>query len=133
MEEFAKLVIKDFGPAGGLAIILLAVSIIANYKLFLRLNEHHDASLKSEVSHAEELSKCRLTCEREKMEFKENLEKRYHEATEVFLLRDNQKREDTKTLFARFESLMGVVTDALSRQTQALQDVQYAIRENRRK
>lgn len=131
-EGIIALALKDFGPAGGLAILLLATSIWANWKLILRLNKSHEAFVSLEKSHAEELAQCHLNCEREKTAFKEQLEIRYKEAVSIFLVRDDQKRQDITTLFTRFESLMGITSDALSKWTTAIQDLKYQVRDGQR-
>lgn len=123
------LILKDFGPAGGFAILLLAASMWANWKLDGRLNKNHEAMIALEKTHAEEMSGCRLNCEREKNQFRETLEKRYQEATTTFIARDDQKRQDITVLFARFENMMGIATDTISKSAQATQDMRYAIKD----
>lgn len=127
--DVIAIALKSFGPAGGLAVLLLGGSVWANWKLIVRLNKQHDAVVSLEKAHAEELAACQLSCEKEKALFREQMEMRYKEAVSIFLVRDDQKRQDITTLFTRFENLMGVMTEALSKWTSAIQELRYTVRD----
>lgn len=126
--DVIALVFKAFGPAGGLAILILAASLLANYKLFIRLNKQHDTVAELEKDHAVELAECRADCQTEKLAYRDILEKRYHEAVQTFLDRDNQKRIDVDKMFDRFENLVGIVSDGLTKVTQANQELRYSLK-----
>lgn len=127
--DLVGVILKDFGPAGGLAILLLAASVWANWKLILRINKMHDTSVALETTHSQEIGACRLDCERDKSQYRESLEKRYQEQVATFLSRDDQKRQDITVMFARFENLMGVITEALTKLTEASVNMKFQIRD----
>lgn len=129
MDEFVQLVVKDFGPAGGFAILLLGPAGWAIFQLFRRLSQAQDQAIATAAAHAEELAACQLTCEKEKVLFRDQLERRYQEQSALYQARDQQNRQDIQNVFARYDNLMQVVTDAISRQSQAVQDLRFLIRE----
>ena len=129
--DLVGLVLKAFGPAGGLAVLLLVAAMWDNWKLVTRLNDQHDQISAVEKAHVKALAECQAACEREKLLFRETLDKRYQEAVAVFLQRDNEKRQDIATMFERFEHLVGVVSDGLTQVTNANQELRYAMKGSR--
>lgn len=129
--DILGLILKDFGPAGGLAVLLLAASLWANWKLVVRLNKQHDKVTDTETVHAVALANCQANCEREKLLFRETIEKRYQEAVSVFLQRDNEKRQDISIMFERFEHLLGVISDGLTKVAQANENLRYELKGRR--
>lgn len=120
MDDVIELILKDFGPAGGFAIILLGASLWVNWKLVSRITHQGDA-----------ISACRADCEKEKLVYRDVLDKRYQEAVAVFLTRDNQKREDLDNMFRRFENLVEVVSDGLTKVTTANDALRYELKGRR--
>lgn len=131
--DLLQIVLKAFGPAGGLAVLMLGASVWANWKLVMRIIKMNDATVTSEKNHAQELVECRLECKREQTDFRDQLEKRYQEQIQRFLVLIDQHRADVGTLFSRFENLMGVITEALTKQTTALVEMKYEIKDVRHK
>ncbi len=128
MEEIVAIVLKAFGAAGGLAVLLLAASIWANWKLVLRLSKQHDSISEIEKSHIKEMAECQVACEKEKVLYRESVDRHYKEAVITFLERDNQKREDIDTMFKRFETLVAVISDGLTRVTDANNNLRYDLK-----
>lgn len=111
--------VAAFGPAGGLAVFLLIVSAGGSWKLLMWLREAHKEMAAQDAAHAKELSGCKLECEIEKREYREQLDKHFQTAVTNFLERDNQKRADLGTLFAKFENLVGIVSDGMTKVTES--------------
>ena len=76
--DLVGLVLKAFGPAGGLAVLLLVAAMWANWKLVTRLNDQHDQISAVEKAHVKALAECQAACEREKLLFRETLDKLRH-------------------------------------------------------
>lgn len=108
-----EFLIKNFGPYGGLIILLLGVSLYALYKL---AGKYGDALEKiAELHSACEKEKKDLEAKhfKEKIEFKEQCDKQLQAAMKEFLERDNQKRNDVIGCFAKFDAFAKEITQGL--------------------
>lgn len=117
-------ILKAFGPAGGLSVLLLGASVWANWKLVLRITV-------IETDHVVAIEKCKTECEKEKLAFSETLNGRYREAVATFLQRDQEKRQDINVMYERFEKLLGVVADGLTKVTQANENLRFELKGRR--
>lgn len=130
--DLVKLILKDFGAAGGLAVLLLIGSVWCNWKQILHSNKQQNSISEIEKDHIKALSECKIDCEHEKLLYRETVDRRYQEAVTTFLQRDGDNRKDLDRMFTRFENLIGVVSDGLTKVTQSNQNLRYELKGERR-
>jgi hypothetical protein len=121
-DWFDKLV-SLFGPVGAFAIVLLGLALWALKNRQAKIDELQEQLTQSAEAHALAIAAKEAECVAEKAEHRNAIEQQLRKEIDIFMVRDEQKRNDVVKCFEKLDVFIERVVDAMAAVEKTLTDL----------